>query len=765
MAPPPIVATPVVTARQWATALAPRNSSGWKFVTQSYNVPDDVPTQWVLIDIEDGVVTLQDALNQIYSNTNFQVASANTLITTTNQLRAANGRIFFPEAATPGIGNDDEVNIAYYDPSDEQIHQLPAVVDPGGERQSIIYQMVFGNSGATMWGGTQSAIGSVPMIFDLDPATLATSFVCNVGTVSANPKYAYTLAKDEGPGADFLYVGVGQDTWELISIDLTTNTPTTLLTTSGPGFQFIEFEDRAGLGWSVNVYDNGVQTRYWIADGAITAYPGGGAPPGGARNVTPYTNPLVAPPQIDHSRGIEHFLWRPNGSTGAWTEITYEVDYKSPITLESLAVLPNDTVIGNAQQYSGFFTYDGVSSTWFGNWPLGVSQPALCVLDDDEVYIAGYPNGSLFRWDPQSAWAPDGTSAGNPSAIGTYGTDVRYPYFLIRCSANNRLYACGRKERDSLGSGIRIYDIDTNTFGATSGTELDDFIPRGFLVQEAISRIVYSGEVLTVSPEALLIVYDYDLNVVDSWIVQAGLQNTGLLFPTSDPNIVVGLTNDAPCLLYRFNITTGALLASVNLGAVVIGGTAMRDGFIYAEMSQDLFRIDPETLVTSLVVDLEVSSTYLAWDSSNDLLIEEGANIRELEGAGEIAATLVFASPNQLIYRLESNGAGVLTLTETDLRANSVGGSINRIARASTTGYAGFGPGALTQNQARTLWLSQDAIRSVATARAFVVGRTGNSRFVVDADVDADGAPQLQVTSLATGTGYLFIRALGAAGT
>jgi len=656
MATPTILAAvPVISSRQWSTGLSPRTSGGWKFITQSFNYDNDVPTEWVLIDIEDGTVQLTEGPNRIASNTNFQVASANTLITTTNQLRAANGRIFFPEFATPGIGFDDNVNVAYYDPADEAIHQLPEINDPSGARQAIVYQMVFDRPGTTLYGGTQSQISFTPMIFSLDPATLVTSYICNVGTGSGQPKYAYYIGKDEGPGVDFLYVAVGQDFWELISIDLTTNTPTTLLTTSGPGSQFIELEVRAE-GFTANVIDNGVQTRYWLADGAISPWPGGGAPPGGARVVAPYANPVIAPPEIDWSRGIEHFLWRPNGSTGDWTEITYEVAYKGPIDLESLATQSNGTVLGNATQYNGFFSYQvsDQTSTWFGNWPLGCSSTTLCVIDNQTVYIAGYPNGATFRYDPTLPWAPDGTADGNPAALGSFGTEVRYPYFLIHDADNERLYTAGRQERDSLGASVGYYDIISETF-AFNDTNLDEYIPRGLVVIEDEGLLVFSGELLpgAVAPQAELVTYDLDLNEQNRWEVLPGLQNTGLLCKTADPQIVFGLTTDAPLTAYLFNVVTGVLIDSQVIGAGAIGGYAVRpaDGSLWVEISQDLVRFDVNTLERRTIVDLEISTQYFAWLGS-DIYMVSGSELRYLPGEG------VMANVFQPIIAPAANGTG-----------------------------------------------------------------------------------------------------------
>lgn len=638
MATPTILAaTPVVTSRQWSTGLAPRNGGGWMFITQAFNYDNDVPTEWITIQIEEGVVTVTEGPNRIASNTNFQVPSANTLVTTSNQLRAPNGRIFFPEFATPGPGFDDAVNVAYYDPTDELIHQLPEIVDPTGDRQAIVYQMVFNRLGTALYGGTQSQIGNTPMIFQLDPVTLVATYLASVGTASGQPKYAYYLAKDEGPGADFLYVAVGQDGWEIVCIDLTDNSTTTLLTTVGPGMQFVEFEVRAE-GWSANTISNGVQTRYWMADGALSAYPGSGAPPGGARVVTPYTNPLIMPPEIDWSRGIGHFLWRPFGSTEPFTEITYEVAYTGPVALESLAALRNRELIGNATQYNGFWNYvpHASSATWYGNWPLGASSVVLCVVDDDEVYIGGYPNGALFLYDPTAPWVPDGTATSNPRALGNYGTNVRYPYFLV-LAANDRLYTAGRQERDDDGSGVGYYDVVGETFH-TEDDNLSEYIPRGFVVLEEAGLCVFSGELMpgAIAPEAQLVVYDLDLNEVTRWTVEAGLQNTGLLCTTDDPEVVFGLTNDNPVMIYRFNVVTGQLLDSEVLGAVApVGGYAKRigDEALWVDLAQDLVRIDVDTLEHRTIVDLEISTQYFAW-SGRALYMVADTELRYLNIGG-----------------------------------------------------------------------------------------------------------------------------------
>ena len=209
----------------------------------------------------------------------------------------------------------------------------------------------------------------------------------------------------------------------------------------------------------------------------------------------------------------------------------------------------------------------------------------MLLNDSGLVYICGYPNGVLYTYDPALAWAPDGTIAGNPSALGGsfYATTgMKYPYFLAM-GTNGRLYCAGRRERDADGSGIGYYTPGTGLYAGTN-VGLEYFMPRGMVLLESEGWIVFSGE-LNGEPgepaEAQLVVYDLDLTEVTRWTVQAGLQNTGLLFPTAVSDVIVGLTNDNPCLLYRFNVTTGVVLDSVVLGAVLIDGSTIRpaDGF------------------------------------------------------------------------------------------------------------------------------------------------------------------------------------------
>jgi hypothetical protein len=605
---PLVIGTPVFSSRQWTTGLAPRIRGGWKFIAQSWNYDDDVPTEWVLVNLDEGNYTVQQAKNRVYANSNFQVPSTNTTIVDNNQLRAPNGRIFFLERGNPGIGNDDKLNVAYYDPADEAIHQLPVIVDGSGGRHDSVYQGVFDQTGKTLYCGTQTAIGYTPIVFAIDTATLAVTNLGSVGVASSpQPKYAYYIAKDATPGSNWLYVAVGQYNWELVAINLSTNAKTVLLTTAGPGFQFIEFEQRAGLGWSANIINNGVQTRYWMADGAITAYPGSGGPPGGNRTITPYSNPLTSPPEIDWSRGIGFVSWR-RGAGATWQEVDYSVQYRGSIQVESLLSSPNGGLVGNSQQYNGFFSLKRAAFESYGQF--GISQPTLLAYDANTVYAAGYANGLLVRWNTQADW----DAVTNPVTLGNFGANIRYPYFL-RDGKNGRLYTAGRRERDSLGSGVGYYDTTTHAF-VTNTTNLDDYTPRGFLVLPA-GILVFSGELVSgaVATEAKLVLYSLDAAEYARRTVIPGMANSGELFPTSDPNIVFGIVNDAPYYIYRFNVATGQLLQSATIAGPVDATARHPSGTVWVASGYNLLRINPDTLAVSTKASIQplYPVTLMAW--------------------------------------------------------------------------------------------------------------------------------------------------------
>jgi hypothetical protein len=631
---------PISSARQYTTALAPRGS-GWDFICQSYRSGEDVPTEWIVVNLDDGEIDRTEGANGVYSNTNFQIPSSNTLITENNQLRAPGGRIFFPEAyGHIGVDLTDQhyVNVAYYEPSDRRVHQLPSFGSPAypsPTRHAAVYSAAFDHVGDYLYLGTQAVIGDLPFVFRIDPESLAMLPIGPVGAAaSVNPKYAYYVAKDAGPGSQWLYVAVGQDPWELVAINVTSGAQTILATTTGPGFQFVTFDAMAN-GWRTTIYNNGTPTLYWLADGAITAYPGSGSPPGGARAVTPYTNPLDEPPEIDWSHGIGEVSWRPFGSSGGWTPITYDVRYTGPVAIESLAVLADASLLGNGEQYSGFFRQPAeATSEWFGAWPLGLSSPVLLPVSESLVYLAGYPNGAFYAYDPRAKWQP-GAASPNPSPLGSWNasTSVKYSYYLERCETNARIYQSGRRERDSSGSGIGYYVPTTATFTGVTAAPLDNLIPRGMVVIDSISRLVFSGETLDAS-DASLLVYDLDLAPIAQHPVQAGLKNTGQLYETSTAAIVCAVTNDAPYYVYRFNVITGELIRIETLSGAVWSSTQRpHDRSVWIAAGSDLVRMDPDTLARTTIASLSTIGVVMlmAWTANTLWLVNDAGELYSMQ--------------------------------------------------------------------------------------------------------------------------------------
>lgn len=142
-----------------------------------------------------------------------------------------------------------------------------------------------------------------------------------------------------------------------------------------------------------------------------------------------------------------------------------------------------------------------------------------------------------------------------------------------------------------------------------------------------------------------------------------------------------------------------------------------------------------------------------------------------------VTAALVMARPNRLRYLVTNDGAAGTTLTITttgaatpDILTDTTGvqGPIRKLAKAFTDGYGAFAAGALTQAQARALWLSNRATspgstETIITGRCEFTPRTGATAvgWSIDANVDGSGHPTLNITAInsagasAAGTAYL----------
>lgn len=143
-----------------------------------------------------------------------------------------------------------------------------------------------------------------------------------------------------------------------------------------------------------------------------------------------------------------------------------------------------------------------------------------------------------------------------------------------------------------------------------------------------------------------------------------------------------------------------------------------------------------------------------------------------------LTALLVNQRANGLRYKLTQDGDAGTTLTITttgaatpDLLTDSLAGKIRQIVKAFTDGYGAFAAGALTQAQARALWLSNrttspGSTEVIMTARCEITPCTGLTapKWFVDANVDGGGHPTINITSQAgISTAYLDIELEGGA--
>lgn len=132
-----------------------------------------------------------------------------------------------------------------------------------------------------------------------------------------------------------------------------------------------------------------------------------------------------------------------------------------------------------------------------------------------------------------------------------------------------------------------------------------------------------------------------------------------------------------------------------------------------------------------------------------------------------LTITLVHAGANRLRYLMVSTAgttSGTITTTGAatpDILTDSIQGPIKKLARTVTDGYGKLPAGALTQAQARALWLSDDAANvatitdgSPPTAAPRITFRgtnlTGPLNIAVDANVSV-GQATITINSGATG--------------
>jgi hypothetical protein len=617
------VSTPVTNARTWSSGLAPNAAGGWNYITQIYEPRHEeqpVP-EWVVVNVPSGVAHPFYGIKHINANDNTRIRG---------QLRAANGRIFFPCALN---------NIAYYEPADEKIYQSLTIEDPQnhhGHPDPKIYKMVFGPDGK-IYGATQTANKDyLPMVFQLDPETLAVRVLGHVGKTRQSYSFGYYLNADP----PWVYVAVGETSWELAALnmdDLDQNTNMHILATLTGSTPWMELKtDQTAISATlITNYQQSHESRefHYLVDGRFSDAPT-------ARNVTPYKNQIHQPIEIDDEDGAGHLSWRPFNSPPAavWMDINYPVNERVPIPrvpipIESMAMLPDGSVIGGSQDYNGFWRYRPASNSteWYGAKSGITSQSVLAVVGD-RLYISGYPNGQLFEFD----WTHDWTRKvsldpkPNPVHLGEYypASKIKYARHLVW--ANGRLYAAGNRAREGQGAGIGYYDKNNESSPFTGKfANLDYLRPMGLV--DIVGQIVLSGQVIQdpAQPhrDAQLVRYDYNLNEPMLTTVEPGLGDTGQLFKISD-SVVMGVVQSLK-LAYLFDFSTGKLKVPglVDLGDQPEAAIQRADGSVWVALGRAIKRIDPMNLDVTTICTLSAPATTMAW-VGNDLYLSIGPELR-----------------------------------------------------------------------------------------------------------------------------------------
>jgi hypothetical protein len=610
------VGIPVRASRTWASALAPNARGGWNFITQSFELYTESPAEFIVVDLERGTSTIQEGTPKRFTNANFKVGS---------ELRAPNGRVFFP-----GVDN----TVAYYDPKDETVKELGSLLPIAEDK--LFHQAVIAPDGK-LYLGTQSS--KLPTIVQLDPVTLDARVLGQVGRQRNGYSYAYEMVVD----SSWVYVTVGQSPWELVALHIPTGTSKVLATRDERGF--MKLEDRAN-GVVATLITN-LRTKserreeLWLAGGTGRPTP---SPRAARRTAGRGVEP--PPPEVDLSaanpdaNGIGRIAWRPRGSSEPFRKVQFKVQHVAPVKLESLVALPDGTLLGNAKQYHGFFRYRAERGFEFhgAHGPSGGPRAVL----NGHVYIAGYPKGVLYRFDPAQPWTSTlademnalrdlPPSDVNPRRLGNFReTGTHYASFLV--ADGDMLFYAGRRERDGEGAGVGSYDPTRGLFaGHFRGlTTLD---PSGLAVLG--EDVVFAGKSRVRGREAQLVIYNRALEERARVVPRAGLSSAGTIFPTPEPGVIVGIVAEDK-IAYRYDVRARKLLGWVSLDGQPEASARRADGTIWLVLDRTLVRIDPRTLALTPFGDvgsIPENAEHLTWQG-DDLYMTVGPELRRAARVG-----------------------------------------------------------------------------------------------------------------------------------
>lgn len=603
--------TPVISSRQWTYALAPNPRGGWNFITCSYNLHALDPVEWIVVKDFTGptpTVAEFETLTGVYANSNFNVG---------NQLRAANGRIFFPLFQN---------YLAYYDPATESVISLGQILETPPtvpHTSTILYSAAFDAAGM-LYLGTQESGNRPAMIVRVDPNTLAITVLGYVGSAAtAGTTYAYSLVADTGTPQRFLYVAYGESPWQLWALNVDTGAASLLVQVPATGHISIAAHPEgwvATIDMDLGKPDN-VRSVVWCVDGATHPY----GPPitFTARTVTPASSPLVGAPQLDTSGGIGVVGWRPHGSTSPYALVPYSSRYATPVAIESLCATA-DGVLGNAVQYQGFFRQPGA---YFGVEAItGLSEgPRLAA--GATIYAAGYPNGTLLAYDETKPWL----NGSNPVLLGYFGNTAGGSGMKYACQLaldGGKLWCAGTRERDGVGAAIGCYGLATKAF-AGSYAALDTVLPTGLAVVAGLA--VMATKSIDGTSLAQLILFDAACVEQRRLTVLDGVVNLGAIYPTAAgiTGVVVGGLGGG-LGLYSYDIAGAALLEYVELPIAWKFGTACAraaDGSLWTVSGTQLLRIDLDSLTATVGADLGMTPDHMSFGGDGQLYFSVGANL------------------------------------------------------------------------------------------------------------------------------------------
>lgn len=640
---PEKLCAPVVTSRLFGSGLAPNNRGGWSFIGQYMNYSstwdlekETIPlpngehylafkdlkirpeSEWVIVDLTSGA-------SKIVRWPGFNAGPS---------VLAENGRLFF------GV---DYAQLYYYEPGEDTVKPLGRVCDDRNELRGF-YKLILGPDGM-IYGSAQTSAG-VTVLLQVNPDTLAYKLFRNVGLKGRREglTYGYYLAVDP----PWAYVAVGQGNWELFAVNLETGETKCLADVQGDGCRVTVGKSPEFC--SAEIIAQGKKETGFLIDGNLVKREAGKKPDALPMNRKTYPHvawkntkamDISKPPELNaeitgliDQNGKSVVAWRAAGEGGEWKTVPYAIQTAEPVRIESLLALPDGSIFGNAYSYNGFFRYYPKTRKldYFGKF--GPSRPRLAIVDG-KVYFNGYPNTTMYVYDPAKPWTAAIKSAGrgtndNPRQLGTMGqgcTEAHYCRDLLN-GGNGRLYMMGLRERWSTGTGLGFYEPGSSTFFGL-GKAHKQVHPVDLLAIPALDRILFAGKP-DAGGDARLFVYDRDLNEVDRLEIRPGLADGGALFDSDIATQFFGCVAGPETnrfTLYRYDLPAKKIVRQIDVPAEIdMLVQRQADQSWWALSGDTLYRFDPATLALKPAGRLEGGAGHPVW-IGKDLYGNQGGEL------------------------------------------------------------------------------------------------------------------------------------------